>query len=247
MNNTLIIVGIIFLVCAIIGYARGFIRIVATLAATLATIVLVAFLTPTISGVLRTVLPVEKMVEEKTMEILLGGEIPETTEEENEETEILIPAEVETSREVQISLIENAKMPQIFRDLLLENNNNEIYESLGANSFSEYVGKYLAKIFTDIASFLVTLLLATIVVRTFLYILGIISDLPLIGGVNRLAGCALGLATGLLVVWIFFIAITFLYDNSISQMCMQDISSNEILTELYNRNILLNFITKFRA
>lgn len=246
MNKTLIVVGIIFLICMIIGYVRGFIRIVASLAATLATIVLVAFLSPYVSGVLLDVLPVEKMVEDKAMEILLG-EKSVIEEYEEESQEIVIPSEVENSREVQIMLIENADLPNVFRQMLLENNNSEIYKALGVNSFSEYVAKYLAKIFTDIAGFLITLLAATIVVRTILYILGIISDLPLIGGINRLAGAALGLGTGLIVVWVLFIVITFLYDNSISQMCMEDIAANEILTELYNRNLLMNFVTKFRA
>lgn len=250
MNNTLIIVGAIFLICMIIGYTRGFIRIIASLAATLATIILVTFLSPYVSGVLMNVLPVEEMVEEKAMEILMGESQPiDENDEENEEgeVEVVIPEEVETSREVQISLIENSKMPEMFRRLLLENNNKEIYEVLGVSTFSDYVVKYLAKLFTDIASFLITLLAVTIIVRTLIYILGIISDLPLIGGVNRLAGAVLGLGTGLIVVWLFFIVITFIYDNQISQMCMKDIAANEILTELYNKNILMNFITKFRA
>lgn len=247
MNKTLIVVGIIFLICMIVGYVRGFIRIVASLAATLATIVLVAFLSPYVSGVLLDVLPVEKMVEDKAIEILLGEKPVMEDSEEEASQEIVIPSEVETSREVQITLIENADLPEVFRQMLLENNNGEIYKALGVNSFSEYVARYLAKIFTDIAGFLLTLLAATIVVRTILYILGIISDLPLIGGINRLAGAALGLGTGLIVVWVLFIVITFLYDNSISQMCMEDIAANEILTELYNRNLLMNFVTKFRA
>jgi uncharacterized membrane protein required for colicin V production len=249
MNNTLIIVGAIFLVCMIIGYIRGFIRIVASLAATLAIIVLVTFLSPYVSGVLMNVLPVEEMVEEKAMEILLGEKqaVDEAEENEEGEMEIVIPEEVETSREVQISLIENSKMPEMFRRLLLENNNNEIYQVLGVSSFSDYVVKYLAKLFTDIASFLITLLAVTIIVRTLIYILGIISDLPLVGGINRLAGAVLGLGTGLIVVWLFFIVITFVYDNKISQMCMQDIAANEILMELYNKNVLMNFITKFKA
>lgn len=246
MNYTLIAVGAIFVICALIGYIRGFVRIVATLLATLAIIVLVSFLTPYVSGVLMSVLPIEKMVEEKAMEILLGDTVVEQSEGEESE-EVLVPAEVETSREVQISLIEKAKLPEVFKQSLLENNNKEIYNALGVDKFSDYVSKYLAKMFTDIASFLITLLVVTIVVRTALYILGIISDLPLIGGVNRLAGAVLGLGTGLIIVWIFFIVITVIYDNSISQKCMQEIASNEILTELYNRNILMNFITKFRA
>ena len=90
MNNTLIIVGAIFLICMIIGYIRGFIRIVASLAATLAIIVLVTFLSPYVSGVLLNALPVEKMVEDKAMEILLGEEKVGDIEDAENEVENVI-------------------------------------------------------------------------------------------------------------------------------------------------------------
>ena len=49
MNGLLILVGIILLVCVIAGLVRGFIKIVASLAATIIIIVLVVFLTPYVS------------------------------------------------------------------------------------------------------------------------------------------------------------------------------------------------------
>ena len=54
MNGLLILVGIILLVCVIAGLVRGFIKIVASLAATIIIIVLVVFLTPYVSkGILK--------------------------------------------------------------------------------------------------------------------------------------------------------------------------------------------------
>ena len=64
MNGLLIAVGLIFLVCMIVGYTRGFIKIVASLAATVATIVLVTILSPYVSGVLLKAVPVEEMMQE---------------------------------------------------------------------------------------------------------------------------------------------------------------------------------------
>ena len=60
MNGLLIAVGLIFLVCMIVGYTRGFIKIVASLAATVATIVLVTFLSPYVSGVLLRQFPLKR-------------------------------------------------------------------------------------------------------------------------------------------------------------------------------------------
>ena len=77
--------------------------------------------------------------------------------------------------------------------------------------------------------------------------LGIISDLPVIGGLNRVAGGALGLGTGLIIVWILFIVITLLYDTGLGKACFENIAENEFLTFLYNNNILMQYITKFRV
>lgn len=238
MNELLIIVGIIFAVCVVIGFVRGFVKIVASLAATIAIIVVVAIATPFVSDVIMKVTPIESFAQEKCSEMLqlnLSGE--ETSEE----------AQEEYSKEEQITLIENSKLPEMFRELLLENNNNEIYASLGVTTFTDYVGSYLAKLLANIIGFLLTFLVATIIIRTILYMLGIISDLPVIGGVNRLAGGALGLGTGLVIVWILFIVITLMYDTNLGRRCFENIAENQFLTILYENNILLKVITKFRG
>lgn len=237
MNGLLIAVCAIFIGCMILGYIRGFIKIVASLAATIAIIVLVVLVSPYVSSVIQRVVPLEEMAQEKCKDILM----PDYEEEEEAE-------EFETrkfSREEQISLIENSDLPGVIQQLLMENNNNEIYEALGVDTFGEYVGSYLAKLIADILGFLLTFLAVTIVVRTVLYMLGIISDLPVIGGLNRMAGAGLGLGTGLIIVWVLFVAITLLYDTSLGKICFENIADNSFLTLLYESNLLLGFVTKF--
>lgn len=237
MNGLLIAVGLIFLVCMIVGYTRGFIKIVASLAATVATIVLVTFLSPYVSGVLLKTVPIEEMMQKKCMEILMS----------DQEEGVTISDDVENSKEAQILLIENAKLPEVFQQLLLENNNHEIYKTLGVTTFSEYIGSYLARLIANIVSFLLTLIVVTIVVRTILCTIGFIGKLPVIGGLNRIAGGILGIGTGLIIVWVLFIIITLMYDSEIGQQCFAGIAENEFLTYLYENNILMNYITKFRA
>ena len=237
MNGLLIAVGLIFFVCMIVGYKRGFIKIVASLAATIATIVLVAFLTPYVSGALLKAVPLERMMQKKCVEILVPDQAEGAT----------IPEEVENSKEAQILLIENAKLPNVFQQLLLENNNHEIYKTLGVTTFSEYIGSYLARLIANIVSFLLTLIVVTIVVRTILCAVGFIGKLPVIGGFNRVAGGVLGIGTGLIIVWVLFIIITLMYDSEIGKQCFDGIAENKFLTYLYENNILMNYITKFRA
>ena len=77
--------------------------------------------------------------------------------------------------------------------------------------------------------------------------LGLISDLPIIGGANRLAGGAVGLAKALIIVWVVFVIITLMYDSKFGATCLQCIEENEFLSYLYDRNLLLNFMVKFRG
>ncbi len=229
MNELLVVVAGIFILCFMIGVNRGFIKIVASLSATLIILVLVIFSMPYVGQALRDYTPLEDKVKEKCIEVLQPGD-----------------ADTE-SRDAQISLIENSEFPDIFKDLLLANNNGEVYESLGVTAFVDYVGAYMAKLISDIVAFLLAFIVVTAVVRIFLYVLDIIGHLPVIGGLNRLAGGVLGLGTALIIVWVLFIAITVLYDWAISKLFLQNIAENEFLQFLYNNNILMKYLTKFRV
>ena len=229
MNELLLIVAGIFIICFLIGVNKGFIRIVASLFATLIILVLVIFATPYVTKALKDYTPIEESVQKKCSEMMKLDSV---------DTSI---------REAQIAVVEQSELPKVFKDLLLANNNTEVYESLGVDSFVDYVTAYFTKLIIDIIAFLATFIIVTLVVRIGLYILGIIGDLPLIGGINRVAGGAVGLVTGLIVVWIVFIAITVFYDMSVSKMFLGNIEENQFLQFLYNNNVLMNYLTKFRV
>ena len=239
MNGLLIAVCAIFVCCMIVGYVRGFIKIVASLAATLAIIILVMFISPYVSSAIQRIVPLEDMMKKTCLETLMPG----AKNLEEEEIEALEARDF--TREEQIGMIESSNLPEVIKQLLLENNNSEIYEMLNVDTFVEYVSGYLAKLIADIVAFLLTFLFATIVIRTILYMLGIISDLPVIGGLNRLAGAGLGLGTGLIIVWVLFVTITLLYDTNFGRICFENIKESAFLTTLYDSNLFLGMLTKF--
>lgn len=234
MNMLLLVVGIIFLVSVLVGYKKGLIKIVASLVATLLCVVLVMFISPSVSKWIQESTPLREIIQDKCVELL----VPDTAKVE----EVL---QVEIPREQQISLIEGAQLPEIFRQMLLENNNIEVYTALGVQNFGEYIGAYVAKVVADVLAFLVTFIAVFIIIRVAIGALGIIDKLPVIGGVNHLAGGVVGAAMGILIIWILFIVITLLYNTSIGAACLDNISESEILTKLYENNILMNYITKF--
>ena len=126
MNNAvLIFTAIVFLLAVIDGLKRGFIKIIASFAATIITIVVVIVATPYVSNVLGKVLPIESLIATSCMEVLF----PEKNMNKMEFEEML--PNINLGRDEQISTIENSDLPEVFKELILENNNNEIYESLG--------------------------------------------------------------------------------------------------------------------
>lgn len=236
MNVVLLAVGATFLICGFIGYKKGLIKIAASLLTTIIIVVLVGLISPYVSQMIRNVTPIGNIVQGKMAEMIL----PEANEESKE---LLLGSEL--AREQQISLIENAEVPEMFRQMLLANNNSEVYTTLGVETFGEYIGAYITKVIADCIAFLVSLLVVSIVVRIAIKVLDIVNKLPVIGGLNRLAGGVAGLGIGIIVVWIGFIVVTLLYDTTFGKMCFENIETNPALTTLYDANILMKYIIKF--
>ena len=122
---------------------------------------------------------------------------------------------VELPKDLQIKAIEMAELPDIFKDLLSENNNDTIYQKLQVETFAQYVAAYLSKLIVNIIAFLATFIFATIIIRAIVLALNVVSELPVIGLVNRLAGGVLGAVGALLIVWTLFIIVTLCYTTSI--------------------------------
>lgn len=235
MNKVLLVVGAIFLIGIIVGYVRGFLKIALSLAVTVASIFLVAAITPYISSWIQESTPIGESVQNKIegmFEVASG-------------TSTDIETLVETSFDQQVAVIEGAGLPSVIRDMLLENNNNEVYEVLGVTTFVGYVGAYITKLIADIIAFLVTWIAVTIIARVLMAVIGIIGKIPVIGGVNKIAGAVVGVGVGLIIVWILFVLVTLLYNTPVGQACMTDIAASQILTKLYDGNLLMKFITKF--
>lgn len=234
MNILLLVVGIIFLIGIIVGYVKGFLKIAVSLVVYIAAILLVMTLSPHVSSWIQKSTPLVDVVQEKVHGMLLqDGQTEETLEQ------------AEGSQEQQIAMVEGGTIPKLFQSMLLANNNNEVYQMLGVTTFVDYIGAYIAKVIADALAFVILVIVALIAVHIVLGVVGILGKIPVLGGINRLAGGAVGMGIALLIVWILFIIITLLYNTPLGAKCLQDIADSQVLTMLYEKNFLMNHIVKF--
>ena len=264
-NWLLIIVATIFIVCIVVGYIRGFLKFGISLLSTILTLVLVLFLSPYVANALKEYTPVDDYIEARIVEAF----IPEITEEDLSKVDLSgTPLEGlsseqlsklneldwsllgitsddimnllgEIPKDVQIREIEDAPMPQFLKDELIENNNSTIYGELGVDSFPRYVAAYISRLVLNLLSFIVTFLLAIIIVKALMFAVNIIGELPVLGLVNRIAGGFLGLVLAVVIIWIAFLIMTLAYSTQIGSTCFDMVERSQILKFLYDTNPLL--------
>ena len=266
MNNwLLIIVATIFIVCIVVGYVRGFLKLGISLLSTVITLVIVLFLSPFVADALSEYTPVDDYIETRIVEAF----IPDITEEQLAQYDVNVTPLEELSQEqlqnlneldwdmlgitvddilnvigeipqdVQIGQIENAPLPRFIKDQLLENNNSAIYGELGVQDFPHYVAAYMARLVLHLISFLVTFLLAIVIVKALMVAVNIIGELPVLGLINRIAGGALGLVLAIVIVWIGFLVMTLAYTTAAGAACFDMVEKSKVLQFLYNTNPLL--------
>lgn len=185
----------------------------------------------------------EKLAEYGISRDLLAG-LSQGQQEAGDDVEEAVKG-ADIPKDLQVKAIEMAELPDIFKSLLSDNNNSEIYEKLGVDTFPQYVGEFLSRLIIHIVAFLCTFLLVTIIVRAIVFALDIVSDLPVLGFVNRLAGGVVGIVGGLVIVWVLFIIITLLYTTSIGRDIYDVIRDNAILNMIYEYNPLMKLATNF--
>ena len=163
--------------------------------------------------------------------------------EARQHVEDALQSDVEIPRDIQMAAIEQAQLPEVFKVLLTNNNNNEIYQELGVETFAQYVGSFLSKLMIHAVAFLCTFLLVTVILRAVIFALDIVSELPVLGVVNRLAGGAIGLVCALIIIWLMFVVITLLYTTSFGREAYDVIQAHKTLSVIYEYNPIMRLAT----
>ncbi len=211
------------------GYRKGFIRKTFSLLAMVLSIALVSMVSPYISDFIQYNTSIYDSLKETCAGILYTGE----------------GSFDNTTQAGQEQLIGSSYLPASVKERLVSENTASVYQMLGATGFNDYVGGYIAKMIINAISFIVAFLVVFIALRIVIRVLDLFAKLPILNGINRTAGMAMGVVQALLIIWIGFVVITIFSNQEIGRICYQYINDSAFLSALYNYNILMRFIAGF--
>ena len=136
------------------------------------------------------------------------------------------------------AVIESLEIPDQIKKLLIENNNGEIYQEMGVQIFEDYVGKYLADRVIRVIIFTVLFIVFYAFLHIIIVWLNLISRLPILYGLNKIAGAVLGLAEALIFIWVGALVLTLFSGSEIGKSMITQINGSIWLTWLYDHNML---------
>jgi uncharacterized membrane protein required for colicin V production len=295
MNLLEIIIVVLTVGLAVLGYRRGFVRKIASMFSLVLSIVLVSVFLPYMTDFLKNNTPVYEYIVKQCSEVMaeqVTGALTSGTGSAAEEyqnmsreqikslmeqngydstiVDSLSDAQLEQykeqyisqyvqqyldsssqstqlSRSEQVEVIDNLPLPESVRDLIIDYNNEEGYAGLGVTNFSDYIISFIATLILNVLSFLAAVIVVQVFLRILIAALGILSHIPLIGGLNRLLGLFLGLLQALFLLWIFFLVLSMISTTEAGLQLMSMVQSSSFLGYLYDSNLFLQIIVNAAA
>lgn len=217
---------VLVLIFAIQGFRKGLIRTAFAMFFFVLVIFITTWVTPYISQYIRTHTKWENRIEQKCENVIMQT----------------IGNQEGLSLNAQLAFIEELPLPQTVKDEMIENNNNEIYSQLAIASFGEYVSGFIASGIMNGITFVIAFIVAILLMQMILFAIDILTELPVVGFVNRLGGFLLGSLQGIIWVWIIFLVITMLCNTVVGKYMIETIKEDTILAVLYNNNIIVQKI-----
>ncbi len=224
MNWLLIVVAVFMAYHVIDGFHRGFIRKAVSAVSLIVTLALVTYLTPQITTFLQEKTSIHENLQEKCTEMFLNMEFDSSVKTD------------------QVQMIEHMELPENIKEMLIENNNSEAYELLHVTGFEEYIGAYLANMIINALAYLLTFIIVWTALRLVLIAMDIVTMLPILHGLNKLAGGVLGLVFSVVLIWIAFLLVTIFCNGDVGRQFFELIQENQFLLFLYNQNVIMKIV-----
>ena len=134
--------------------------------------------------------------------------------------------------------IEKMKLPQSVKNVLLENNNSEFYKLLGVDRFEEYISTCLADMLINTVGSVLVFAVSYVAIHLVIRWLDLLSRIPILCGLNQMAGGVVGLAEGFLILWIAGFVLSFFTETPVGQMLEEQINKSIWLSLIYRYNLM---------
>lgn len=228
MEIMLLVGVIVFLVVmTFVGYSKGFIRIVLSLAVTIVALLASVLLAGPCSTFIKEHTPLYDTVKEQMSDYVseyIGKEVDNA------------------SQDIQKDAIKKLNLPSSIQDKLIVNNTDNVKSEMNVKSFSDYVAESLTDVLLNAVTVLVLFLIFKIVLRVLISVIDLFSKLPIINSINKNLGGIIGFAEGILILWVICIALTAISGTQVGENIFSAIASNPALNFIYNNNLLTKYI-----
>ncbi|NLP16673.1 MAG: CvpA family protein [Clostridiales bacterium] len=217
MNWLLLIVAGIIVINALIGRRVGLVKIVFSMFSFIISLILTVWISPVINGMLKN----NEVFYEKTSQKVEEMLFEDQTEVANDD-----------------DMIEGLPLPKSIKDSLRENKAKQ------EANVKSYIISHVTGIVINALAFVITFVIVFIGLWILSIALNIISKLPILNQLNKIAGLLVGGLQGVIVVWLLFILITVFGGTELGKTAFEQIKDNAILSFLYDKNIFLNIVMK---
>lgn len=232
MNNILLIIVLLYLLaCIWNGYRKGLVKMVFSVVALFAAIIISRMAAPQVEDYLQKETNVHEQIQEKTDDYV------ETILQEKLSAGLFSVSD-------QAYAIEELPLPKYIRSVLTKNNTEEIYKILGVDAFQDYISSSLAGFIVTALAFVLSFVIIGAGVFLAEKLIERIARLPGINGINRLAGAATGFVKALVVLWVFCLVVTAAAGTAAGQQLLKMIGDSQILSMIYNHNYLMAWVTE---
>lgn len=216
-------VGAFLLAMVLYGHYRGFLKLAVSMTALIISLAVVQAAMPHVSGMLKENTGIHRAIGQGLLH--MAG-----ADEEDEASQSELPS-------VQREAIENLKLPEQMKTALLDNNNNEIYSLLGVDKFFDYLGSYLGNMVINLVGSVILFAAVFLLIRFLVIWLDLLANLPILSGINQIAGAVLGGLEGLVVLWIAGLIVSACSGMDWAQVVLAQVESSPWLSFLYENNI----------
>ena len=218
----IIVLALIVFAC-VSGFRKGFVKELVSAFFMIISFLLVWVINPYVNTFVREYTPVYEMIQNQCRDMVMEQTGDKKTLDKEEQSEVM----------------ENLEIPDLLKNTLVKNNTVETYRYLAVSTFSDYIADSLAVMAVNGISFLLSYIISAVVIKMLGYILNVLTKLPVINGINKLAGGVVGGAKCVIFIWIALLILTLLCDTSLGKGGLTLVQKDTFLKFLYNQNVFV--------
>lgn len=223
-----LIVVLILIIFAAIGYKRGFIRSALTLCSTVVALVLSFIVYPATNMILKTT-PIYTSIYEGVFNKIEAIDFGKGIQSQGN------------------AIIENIKwLPEFLTMQIKNNNNTAMYEMLGVKTIQEYISIYIANMIISMIAIFITWFLLKVILGIVLRMLGsVIEHLPIVSSFNHGFSLIFGLVKGILTLSVIGLVIPLFIALPAFQDISQSIEASVLTKWMYDNNFIIMIYNYF--